>query len=193
MPMGGVPTGGMMPGLGMGMPAGMGAPMGTPMLPWGCQYMEVADPSHGSHGMEGEPLRVVEPVRVVDDRGHRGAPTEIVREVPYEIVREVTKEVPIEVTREVPAWRRDDFERQIDERKERRKGDQYAAHPRAFRLADRAADHRADPAAGRHGAYLPPGGPRVAPGYKVWDPARAHAAGAKADLPRPRPGARNRY
>jgi len=95
--------------------------------------------------------------------------------VPYEVVREVTKEVPIEVTREladVPYWQRNDFERQLQERKERRRGDQYAHDPRPYRLADRSTDFRGGDPSRRQPPPIGRGG--VAPGYKVYDGAGRH-------------------
>jgi len=80
-------------------------------------------------------------MRMVDDHHH--VPHEIVREVPYEVVREIPKEIPIEVTRsmrgDVPYWQRnaqrDDFERQLNDRKMARSRDSEMAKP--FRLSDR--------------------------------------------------------
>ena len=99
--------------------------------------------------------RVVEPVRLVDDRwpGER----EIVREVPYEVVREVPRDVPIEVMREmrgeradrdVPYWQRDDFERQLDERKERREHEREHDRRGAERGGSGSRDSRGAPMRG---------------------------------------------
>ena len=95
----------------------------APQMAWGPPMASGQDPAlPPGH-------RVVEPVRLVDDRWP-GERHEVVREVPYEVIREVPREVPIEVMREmrgergdrdVPYWQRDDFERQLDDRKAERR------------------------------------------------------------------------
>lgn len=156
------------PGMGMG-PQQMGGMMPPP---WACQYVEMPLPQPELGSYAG---RVVEPVRVIDQ--HPPAERELVREVPYEVVREITKEVPIEIVRDhyggshsgsdVPYWQRQDFERQLDERKERR---------RTQPAGPRGADYRRDPAA-RTSAPMGPGGMRTAPGHKVWPDGAAGKGG----------------
>ena len=156
-----------------------------PPAPWGCQYIEVPDHMLGtaSQGATAVDMRPA-PIEM------RPAPTEIVREVPYEVVREVIKEIPIEVTREladVPYWssQRQEYERQIDERKQQRsmQGGSAMAHAMAAGMAPYGSQNRAPtppmPPLGTGGGMGPPGmgggRPGVAPGYKVWDPTRAAA------------------
>jgi hypothetical protein len=138
-----------------------GPPMGEPPLP----------PGH----------RVVEPVRLVDDRWP-GERHEIVREVPYEVIREVPRDVPIEVRREmrgergdrdVPYWQREDFERQLDERKaERRDRDDRGGGSRGgSKGGSRGGDTRSSELSrldDSRGGGRTSGGMRTSQGTRVW-------------------------
>jgi len=135
---------------------GGGGQGGMMLPPWQqCQVIDVPMPI-SDHAYAPPPM-AMEPARIVDDAVGIGHTREVVREVPYEVVREVPKDVPIEVVREggerdVPYWQRGDWEREIEERKERRRHDAgLARQPRPYRLQDRG------------GGYAPP---RSAPGFR---------------------------
>ena len=135
--------------------------------PWGsdCHYIDVpvqmAPPS--AMAVMAPPV-MLEPARFVDGAAsapYAAPPHEVIREVPYEVVREVTKEVPIEIVREVhdaPYYgggysrgggydrygggrsSSDEYDRIIEERKERRARE--GANPRGRSALDqRRADH----------------------------------------------------
>jgi len=119
-----------------------GAGAGGMMPPWGqCHVIDVPMPI--SDPAFAPPPVAMEPARIVDDAIGIGHTREVVREVPYEVVREVPKDVPIEVMREsgerdMPYWQRGDWDREIEERKERRRMDAgLARQPRPYRLQDR--------------------------------------------------------